>query len=75
MSAADIERLIKAALPDAEVTIKPLADDNDHWAAMVISSTFKGMTRVAQHQLVYDALGGRMGGALHALSLQTAAKD
>lgn len=75
MSAADIEKMIKTALPDAEVTIKPLADDNDHWAAMVISSSFKGKTRVQQHQMVYDALGGRMGGALHALSLQTAAKD
>jgi stress-induced morphogen len=75
MSAVDIERLIKAALPDAEVTIKPLADDDDHWAAMVISSAFKGKSRVQQHQLIYDALGGRMGDVLHALSLQTAAKD
>ena len=75
MPAADIERMIKTALPDAEVTVTPLADDNDHYAAMVISAAFKGKSRAAQHQMVYDALGGRMGGALHALSLQTAAKD
>jgi stress-induced morphogen len=75
MPAADIEKLIKDAFPDAEVTITPLADDNDHYAAMVTSCAFKGKTRVQQHQMVYDALGGRMGSVLHALSLQTAAKD
>ncbi|MGH6871548.1 MAG: BolA family protein [Rhizomicrobium sp.] len=75
MPAAEIERLIKAALPDAEVTITALADDDDHWAALVVSSAFKGKSRVQQHQMVYAALGGRMGGVLHALSLQTAARD
>jgi stress-induced morphogen len=75
MPAADIEELIREAFPDADVTITALADDDDHWAAMVSSSAFKGKTRVQQHQLVYAALKGRMGGELHALSLQTAAKD
>ena len=75
MPAADIEKLIRQAFPDAEVTITALADDDDHWAAMVSSSAFKGKTRVQQHQMVYAALKGRMGGELHALSLQTAAKD
>lgn len=74
MSIAEIEKLIRAAFPDAEVTIKDLAGDGDHYAAMVVSSAFKGKTRVQQHQMVYDALKGRMGGQLHALSLQTAAK-
>lgn len=75
MDANEIEKLIKAALPDADVTIKDLAGDGDHYAAHVVSSAFKGLTRVRQHQLVYDALGGRMGGVLHALALTTAAKD
>jgi len=75
MPAADIEKLIRQAFPDAEVTITALADDDDHWAAMVSSAAFKGKTRVQQHQMVYAALKGRMGGELHALSLQTAAKD
>jgi len=74
MTASEIETMIKAAFPDAEVTITALADDNDHYAAMVTSSAFKDKTRVQQHQMVYDALGGRMGGVLHALSLQTTAK-
>ena len=74
MSASEIETLIKEAFPDAEITITALADDNDHWAAMVSSKAFKGKSRVQQHQMVYDALKGRMGGVLHALSLQTAAK-
>jgi stress-induced morphogen len=74
MSIAEIEKLIRAAFPDAAVTIKDLAGDGDHYAAMVVSSAFKGKTRVQQHQMVYDALKGRMGGQLHALSLQTAAK-
>ena len=74
MTASEIETMIKAAFPDAEVTITALADDNDHYAAMVTSSAFKGKTRVQQHQMVYDALKGRMGGVLHALSLQTTAK-
>jgi stress-induced morphogen len=71
MAAGDIERLIKAAIPDAEVTIRDLAGDGDHYAATVISAAFKGKSRVQQHQLVYDALKGEMGGALHALALQT----
>jgi stress-induced morphogen len=75
MPAHDIEKLIKDAFPDADVTITALADDNDHWAAMVASSAFKGKTRVQQHQMVYAALKGKMGGELHALSLQTAVKD
>lgn len=73
MNAADIEHLIKAALPDAAVTITDLAGDGDHYAAHVVSSAFAGKTRVAQHKLVFDALGGRMGGELHALALTTAA--
>lgn len=73
MPAHEIERLIKATLPDAQIAIKDLAGDGDHYAAHVISSAFKGKTRVAQHQMVYDALGGRMGDVLHALQLTTAA--
>jgi stress-induced morphogen len=75
MNAAEIEALIKSALPDAQVTIEDLAGDGDHYAATVVSSAFKGISRVKQHQLVYAALQGRMGGALHALALQTAAPD
>jgi stress-induced morphogen len=75
MPAREIEKLIKEAFPDAEIAITDLAGDNDHYAAMVTSSAFKGKTRVEQHQMVYAALKGRMGGQLHALSLQTAAKD
>ena len=71
MSANDIERLIKAGIPDAEVTIRDLAGDGDHYAATVVSDTFRGKSRVQQHQLVYDALKGEMGGKLHALALQT----
>ena len=73
MNAGDIERLIKEALPDAKVTIRDLAGDGDHYAAEVISATFKGKTRIQQHQMVYAALKGRMGGELHALALQTSA--
>jgi stress-induced morphogen len=72
MAAADIERMIKARFPDAEIQLKDLAGDNDHWAAHVVSAAFKGKNRVQQHQMVYDALGGRMGGVLHALQLTTA---
>ncbi|HUO99337.1 MAG TPA: BolA family transcriptional regulator [Rhizomicrobium sp.] len=75
MPAGEIEKLIRAALPDAEVRVTPMADDEDHYAAMVTSAAFKGKSRVQQHQMVYDALKGRMGGVLHALSLQTVAKD
>lgn len=73
MDAREIESLIKAALPDARVEIKDLAGDGDHYAATVTSSAFKGLPRVRQHQLVYDALQGRMGGVLHALALTTSA--
>ena len=72
MAAVDIETLIKAALPDAEVVITDLAGDGNHYAARVTSAQFAGKPRVAQHKLVYDALGGRMGGVLHALQLTTA---
>ena len=71
MVASDIERLIKQRIPDAEVEIRDLAGDGDHYAATVISETFRGKSRVQQHQMVYDALKGQMGGALHALALQT----
>jgi stress-induced morphogen len=72
MAADDIEALIKAAIPDAEVVIRDLAGDGDHYAARVVSASFAGMSRVRQHQAVYAALGGRMGGELHALQLETA---
>ncbi|MBC2660928.1 BolA family transcriptional regulator [Novosphingobium flavum] len=72
MVADQIEAMIRAALPDAEVTITDLAGDGDHYAAHVVSAAFAGKSRVAQHQLVYKALGGRMGGELHALQLTTA---
>jgi stress-induced morphogen len=71
MEAREIERLIKQALPDAQVEIKDLAGDGDHYAATVLSKTFAGKTRVQQHQIVYAALQGQMGGVLHALALQT----
>ncbi len=74
MPASEIETLIRDAFPDADIEITALADDNDHWSASVASSAFKGKTRVQQHQMVYAALQGRMGGALHALSLQTSVK-
>src|SRR5512145_1610590 len=73
MDAMEIERLIRAAFPDAQVTIKDLAGDGDHFAAHVIAREFAGKTRVQQHKMVYDALQGRMGGVLHALALTTAA--
>ena len=72
MLASEIEAMIKAALPDAEVEITDLAGDGDHYAARVTSAAFAGKTRVAQHKLVYEALGGRMGGVLHALQVTTA---
>jgi stress-induced morphogen len=71
MDASEIERLIKVALPDAQVMIEDLRGDGDHYAAMVVSSAFKGKSRIQQHQMVYQALQGRMGATLHALSLQT----
>jgi stress-induced morphogen len=73
MAAKEIERLIREAIPDAEVTIRDLAGDGDHYAARIVSASFAGMPRVKQHQRVYAALGGRMGGELHALQLETAA--
>ena len=72
MPAAEIESLIRTALPDAQVEITDLAGDGDHYAARVVSSAFAGLPRVKQHKLVYEALGGRMGGVLHALQLTTA---
>ncbi|HWI75742.1 MAG TPA: BolA family transcriptional regulator [Sphingomicrobium sp.] len=75
MSAGEIETLIKDAIPDADVTITDLAGDGDHYSARVVSRTFAGLTRVQQHQKVYAALGGRMGGELHALQLMTAAPE
>ncbi len=71
MPAAEIDRLIKAALPDAEVELIDLAGDDDHWSAIVTSEAFNGLSKLKQHQLVYKAIGEHMGGALHALQLQT----
>ena len=71
MDAGEIERLIKEGIPDALVTIRDLAGDGDHYAATVISESFRGKSRVQQHKIVYDALKGEMGGKLHALALQT----
>lgn len=75
MDARDIESMIKAAIPDAEVTIRDLAGDGDHYAATVISASFRGKSRVQQHQIVYQSLQGQMGGVLHALALQTGVPD
>jgi Stress-induced morphogen (activity unknown) len=75
MEAGEIESLIKQALPDAQVTIEDLRGDGDHYAALVVSSAFVGKSRVQQHQLVYQALQGRMGTVLHALSLTTGIPD
>ena len=75
MASADIEALIRAAIPDAQIEIRDLAGDGDHYAARVVSGAFAGLNRVKQHQLVYRALGARMGGELHALQLETAVPD
>jgi stress-induced morphogen len=75
MAASEIEALIKAALPDARVTVEDLAGDGDHYAATVVSEQFRGIPRVKQHQIVYAALRGRVGAELHALALQTSAPD
>ncbi len=75
MDAATIERLIKESLPDAQVSIEDLRGDGDHYAAHVVSSAFRGKTRVQQHQMVYQALRGRMSSELHALALQTGAPE
>lgn len=72
MAANEIERLIREAIPDALIEITDLRGDGDHYAARVVSATFAGMPRVRQHQRIYAALGGRMGGELHALQLETA---
>jgi stress-induced morphogen len=72
MDAGEIERLIKTKLPDARIEIEDLAGDGDHYAARVISAAFSGKSRLQQHQMVYEALGGRMGDVLHALALTTA---
>jgi stress-induced morphogen len=71
MDAGEIERLIKVRIPDANVEIRDLAGDGDHYAATVIAESFRGKSRVQQHQIVYEALKGEMGGKLHALALQT----
>ena len=75
MAAPEFERLIRAAIPDAQVTIRDLAGDGDHYAVRVVSRSFAGISRVKQHQAVYAALGGRVGGELHALQLETAAPN
>ena len=74
MDASEIEALIKAAFPDADISIEDLAGDGDHYAATVASTAFAGKSRVQQHQMVYAALKGKMGGALHALALTTTAR-
>ena len=75
MAASEIEQLIKEGIPDATITIEDLRGDGDHYAAYVVSSAFAGKSRVQQHQMVYEALQGRMGGELHALALQTSTPD
>lgn len=75
MEASEIEALIRSALPDARITVEALANDGDHYAAAVVSERFRGLSRVKQHQMVFQALGGRMGGQLHALALQTNVPD
>jgi stress-induced morphogen len=75
MDARTIETLIRQALPDAKVEIRDLAGDGDHYAASVVSAAFRGLSRIKQHQLVYEALKGKVGGELHALALQTSAPE
>jgi stress-induced morphogen len=75
MTAAEIEDLIRADLPDAKITVEDLAGDGNHYRAHVVSPAFRGKTRVQQHQMVYRALDGRMGGILHALALTTAVPE
>jgi stress-induced morphogen len=75
MTAQEIQQLIRAGLPEAQVTIEDLAGDGNHYRAHVVAPDFRGKSRVQQHQMVYRALGDRMGGALHALALTTAAPD
>lgn len=75
MDASEIENLIREALPDAQVTIEDLRGDGDHYAALVVSAAFEGKSRVQQHQMIYQALQGRMGSELHALALQTSVPE
>ena len=75
MDAGELKRLILTGIPDAEVSIEDLRGDGDHYAAQVVSAAFKGKSRVQQHQMVYEALQGRMGGQLHALALQTSVRE
>jgi stress-induced morphogen len=75
MDAREIERMIKEGIPDAKVTIRDLAGDGDHYAAELVAESFRGKSRVQQHQMVYEALQGNMGGVLHALALQTSVPD
>lgn len=70
-----LRNMIHEAFPDAKITFKDLAGDNDHWAVEVVSAQFKGKSRIEQHRMVYAALGGRMGGELHALQVKTLASD
>ena len=75
MTADEIEKLIRAGLPEAEVTVEDLAGDGNHYRAHVVTAAFRGVSRVQQHQMVYRTLGERMGGELHALALQTSAPE
>lgn len=75
MDARDIEAMIRQGIPDAKVTIRDLAGDGDHYAAEVVAESFRGKSRVQQHQMVYKALQGNMGGVLHALALQTSVPE
>jgi len=75
MDASEIEKMILEALPDAKIAIRDLAGDGDHYSAEVVSESFRGKTRVQQHQMIYEALKGNMGGVLHALALQTSAPE
>ncbi len=75
MSGTDLEASLRAAFPDADINIDDLAGDGDHYRARIVSDAFKGLSRVRQHKLVYAALQGRMGGELHALALETAARE
>jgi stress-induced morphogen len=75
MDAHDIEKMIRTGIPDATVTIRDLAGDGDHYAAEVVAESFRGKSRVQQHQMVYEALKGNMGGVLHALALQTSVPE
>jgi stress-induced morphogen len=75
MSQSELEARLREAFPDAEIAIEDLAGDGDHYRARIVSAAFRGLPRVRQHQLVYEALGGRMGGELHALALTTAAPE